>query len=111
MSARLPFYLKHSTVGLAVERGIYFELCYSAAIRGKEPHDKVFGANAVSLERKVLILALCLFHVGIIDATARRNLISNAQSLIRVTRGKNIILSSQAMKAMELRGPYDIVNL
>ncbi|KAF9304161.1 hypothetical protein BGZ74_002248 [Mortierella antarctica] len=77
MSARLPFYLKHSTVGLAVERGIYFELCYSAAIR---------------------------------DATARRNLISNAQSLIRVTRGKNIILSSQAMKAMELRGPYDIVN-
>ncbi|KAF9337352.1 hypothetical protein BG006_005159 [Podila minutissima] len=78
MAARLPFYLKHSTVGLAVERGIYFELCYSAAIR---------------------------------DATARRNLISNAQSLIRVTRGKNIILSSQAMKAMELRGPYDIVNL
>ncbi|KAG0005137.1 hypothetical protein BGZ65_011883 [Modicella reniformis] len=34
MSARLPFYLKHSTVGLAVERGVYFELCYSAAIRG-----------------------------------------------------------------------------
>ncbi|KAF9899879.1 hypothetical protein BX616_002797, partial [Lobosporangium transversale] len=33
MSARLPFYLKHSTVGLAIERGIYFELCYSAAIR------------------------------------------------------------------------------
>ncbi|KAF9121045.1 hypothetical protein BGW39_010899 [Mortierella sp. 14UC] len=77
MSARLPFYLKHSTVGLAVERGIYFELCYGAAIR---------------------------------DATARRNLISNAQSLIRVTRGKNIIISSQAMRAMELRGPYDIVN-
>ncbi|KAF9405472.1 hypothetical protein BGZ94_003526 [Podila epigama] len=77
MSARLPFYMKHSTVGLAVERGIYFEVCYGAAIR---------------------------------DATARRNLISNAQSLIRVTRGKNIILSSQAMRAMELRGPYDIVN-
>ncbi|KAG0043761.1 hypothetical protein BGZ83_011059 [Gryganskiella cystojenkinii] len=77
MSARLPFYLKHSTVGLAMERGIYFELCYGAAIR---------------------------------DATARRNLISNAQSLIRVTRGKNIILTSQAMRAMELRGPYDIVN-
>ncbi|KAF9191022.1 hypothetical protein BGZ51_007855 [Haplosporangium sp. Z 767] len=77
MSARLPFYLKHSTVGLAVERGIYFELCYSAAIR---------------------------------DANARRNLISNAHSLIRVTRGRNIILSSQAAKAMELRGPYDIVN-
>lgn len=77
MSARLPFNLKHSTVGLAVERGIYFELCYGAAIR---------------------------------DANARRNLISNAHSLIRVTRGKNIIISSQAIRAMELRGPYDIVN-
>ncbi|KAK3818386.1 MAG: ribonuclease P protein subunit p30-like protein [Benniella sp.] len=77
MSARLPFNLKFSTVGSAVERGIYFELCYSGAIR---------------------------------DTSARRNLISNAQDLIRVTRGKNIILTSQAMRAMELRGPYDIVN-
>ncbi|GJJ74653.1 ribonuclease P/MRP protein subunit RPP1 [Entomortierella parvispora] len=77
LSARLPFNLKLPTVGLAVERGIYFELCYGAAIR---------------------------------DATARRNLISNAASLIRATRGKNIILTSQAMRAMELRGPYDIVN-
>ncbi|KAF9969007.1 hypothetical protein BGZ73_008846, partial [Actinomortierella ambigua] len=77
MSTRLPFYLKHSTVGMAIERGIYFELGYSAAIR---------------------------------DASARRNLISNAQSLIRVTRGKNIILTSQAMRAIELRGPYDIIN-
>jgi len=35
LSARLPFNLKLPTVGLAVDRGIYFELCYGAAIRGK----------------------------------------------------------------------------
>ncbi|KAG9304642.1 hypothetical protein G9A89_020206 [Geosiphon pyriformis] len=78
MGTRLPFFLKHSTVGSAIDRGIYFEICYASAIR---------------------------------DSTSRRQLISNAQNLFRVTRGKNIIISGGAQKAMELRGPYDIVNL
>ncbi|KAF9581924.1 Ribonuclease P protein subunit p30 [Lunasporangiospora selenospora] len=77
MSSKIPFYLKHTTVGQAVERGIFFEICYSAALK---------------------------------DASARRNLIMNAKSLIRVTRGRNLIITSQARKAMELRGPYDMVN-
>jgi RNase P/RNase MRP subunit p30 len=47
----------------------------------------------------------------LLDAASRRQLISNAQNLVRVTRGKNIIITSEAQKAMELRGPYDIVNL
>lgn len=34
LSGRLPFYLKHSTVGTAIQRGIYFEICYTPAIRG-----------------------------------------------------------------------------
>lgn len=46
-----------------------------------------------------------------VDSASRRQLISNAQSLVRVTRGKNIIITSEAQRAMELRGPYDIVNL
>jgi len=32
-------------------------------------------------------------------------------TLVRITKGKNIILSSDAQKVMELRGPYDVVNL
>jgi ribonuclease P/MRP protein subunit RPP1 len=32
-------------------------------------------------------------------------------NLIRVTRGRNLILSSQAQKFMELRGPFDAANL
>ncbi|RHZ65096.1 hypothetical protein Glove_319g29 [Diversispora epigaea] len=78
MGSRLPFYIKHSTVGLAIERGVFFEICYAPAIR---------------------------------DASSRRQLISNAQNLVRVTRGKNIIITSEAQRAMELRGPYDIMNL
>eukprot|EP00128_Syssomonas_multiformis_P005739 Colp12_sorted_trinity150504_noHs@30801 len=45
------------------------------------------------------------------DATARRNIISNAQGLVRITKGKNLFISSQAERALEVRGPYDISNL
>ncbi|CAG8744988.1 6969_t:CDS:2, partial [Gigaspora rosea] len=89
MGSRLTFYLKHSIVGLAIERGIFFEISYAPAIRG-------------------------MFHYYIIlleYSTSRRHLISNAQNLVRVSRGKNIIITSEAQRAMELRGPYDIVNL
>jgi ribonuclease P/MRP protein subunit RPP1 len=78
MTGRLPFNLKHTTVGLAVTRGIHFEITYSASLR---------------------------------DANARRYLLSNAANLVRVTRGKNVIVSSQAQRALEVRGPYDVANL
>lgn len=42
---------------------------------------------------------------------ARRNLIGNAMSLIRATRGRGIIVSSEAHKALSLRAPWDVVNL
>ena len=45
------------------------------------------------------------------DATSRRNFIANATSLIRMCKGRNIIMSSQAMDALGLRGPYDVAAL
>ena len=42
---------------------------------------------------------------------ARRNLFSGAREILRVTNGKGVILSSQAMDAMGLRAPYDVMNL
>ena len=45
------------------------------------------------------------------DNQARRNLISNATQLIRATRGRGLLLSSEAKKALSLRGPWDVVNL
>ena len=45
------------------------------------------------------------------DETSRRLLFSNATALARATRGRNIIISSGARTAFELRGPYDVINL
>ncbi|KAM4715797.1 ribonuclease P protein subunit p30 isoform 2-T2 [Anableps anableps] len=45
------------------------------------------------------------------DTTMRRYTIANAVCLMESCKGKNIILSSAAEKALELRGPYDIINL
>jgi ribonuclease P/MRP protein subunit RPP1 len=42
---------------------------------------------------------------------ARRNLIGNATSLIRATRGRGIIVSSEARRALGLRAPWDLINL
>lgn len=42
---------------------------------------------------------------------ARRNLIGNATSLIRATRGRGIIVSSEARRALGLRAPWDVINL
>jgi ribonuclease P/MRP protein subunit RPP1 len=42
---------------------------------------------------------------------ARRNLISGATALIRATRGRGIIISSEARSALGLRGPWDVINL
>ncbi|XP_061562201.1 ribonuclease P protein subunit p30 isoform X2 [Phycodurus eques] len=45
------------------------------------------------------------------DATMRRYTIANAVSLMQACKGKNVLLSSAAAKPLELRGPYDIINL
>ena len=45
------------------------------------------------------------------DAMARRNLISNATSLIRATRSRGLIMSSEASRALACRGPWDVINL
>lgn len=42
---------------------------------------------------------------------ARRNLIGNAMSLIRATRGRGIIISSEAKRALAIRAPMDVINL
>jgi len=45
------------------------------------------------------------------DATAKRNLISNATQLIRVSRGRGLIISSEAKSALGVRAPSDVINL
>ena len=78
LTSRLPFQLKFPTVNAAIQRGLYFEVCYGSCLR---------------------------------DSSQRRNVISNALNLLRVTRGKNIIVSSGAEHLSELRNAHDVMNL
>ena len=45
------------------------------------------------------------------DSGMRRNLISNATQLIRASRGRGLIISSEAKTAVACRGPWDAINL
>jgi len=45
------------------------------------------------------------------DASSRRYLFSNILAFLRLTKGRNIILSSGATKEMEMRAPWDVINL
>ncbi|KAG8050883.1 hypothetical protein GUJ93_ZPchr0009g1617 [Zizania palustris] len=47
----------------------------------------------------------------ITDATSGRQLMAQAKLLVDWTKGKNLIISSAAHVASEIRGPYDVVNL
>nr|NP_593330.1 putative RNase P and RNase MRP subunit p30 [Schizosaccharomyces pombe]P87120.2 RecName: Full=Probable ribonuclease P protein subunit 3 [Schizosaccharomyces pombe 972h-]CAB08749.2 RNase P and RNase MRP subunit p30 (predicted) [Schizosaccharomyces pombe] len=75
---RLPFYLKHTFMGLAVSRDIGIEISYSSGLR---------------------------------DVSNRRNLITNATSLVRATRGRGIIVTSETRTPLECRAGFDVINL
>ncbi|KAF0933933.1 hypothetical protein E2562_020845 [Oryza meyeriana var. granulata] len=47
----------------------------------------------------------------IADADSRRQVLAQAKLLADWTKGKNLIISSAACTANEIRGPYDVINL
>ncbi|KAK2011382.1 RNase P subunit p30 [Colletotrichum eremochloae] len=49
--------------------------------------------------------------LGAPDARARATFISNLASLVRATKGRGIVVSSEARSALGLRAPNDVVNL
>jgi len=81
LSTRFPFYFKHTMLSSALQRGIKFELCYASGLLNND------------------------------GGASRRNLISNATQLIRATRGRGLVISSQAKRALGCRGPADVVNM
>ena len=81
LSIRHPFFFQIKTLKSALERGIKLEICYGPGISNVD------------------------------NGLSRRNLISNATQLLRATRGKGIIISSEAKRAITCRSPADVVNL
>lgn len=75
-----------------------------------EKHFK-FPMLGAAIARGIKI-ELC-YSQGILssDPQAKRNLISNATQLIRVTRGRGLIFSSEAKSVLGIRAPGDVINL
>ncbi|XXH05966.1 hypothetical protein Hte_012409 [Hypoxylon texense] len=82
LAARLPFYFRPKPCMAAVDRGVRFEICYGRAV----------GPDAA-------------------DALARANFAANVAQLVRATRGRGLVVSSEAAAAMALRAPADVLNL
>lgn len=81
MTQHFDFHFRPKPCMAAVARGVRFEVCYAQALAP--------GA----------------------DPRARANFIGNVTGLVRATRGRGIILSSEAGNALSLRAPADVVNL
>ncbi|KAK2068208.1 hypothetical protein P8C59_002864 [Phyllachora maydis] len=86
LAAQLGYYFAPRTCMAAVAKGIRFEVAYGQAIGGD-------GANGGG------------------SARSRAQFISNVLGLLRATKGRGILVSSEARSALGLRAPADVVNL
>ncbi|KAI0319990.1 RNase P subunit p30-domain-containing protein [Amylostereum chailletii] len=84
---RLPFRMKHTVVRTALRNGAVFEINYAGALGADE------GADAGG------------------GGAAKRNWWAAATEVVRVTKGKGVVLSSGAAAEAELRAPRDVGNL
>jgi ribonuclease P/MRP protein subunit RPP1 len=57
-----------------------------------------------------VVFELC-YAPALREPTVRRQLFANALAVVRAAGGAGVILSSGALRAFELRGPYDVANL
>ncbi|PSR73523.1 hypothetical protein PHLCEN_2v10635 [Hermanssonia centrifuga] len=89
---RLPFNLKHTLVRTALKNGAVFELSYVGALGGEfDPGMSVGGSEG--------------------GAGAKRNWWAAAREVVRVTKGKGIIVSGGVTNSADLRAPRDVGNL
>jgi ribonuclease P/MRP protein subunit RPP1 len=89
-SARPSFFMRRTLVNSAISNGAVFEICYGKALTSGSDDPK---------------------HEASTTLKARRNIISATRELLRVTNGRNVILSSGASDLLGIRGPYDVINL
>lgn len=75
-------------------------------------------SKLVKFSRKLYNLAVdrnihfeIMYAPAIYDQTNRKNIINRSHIYHAVGKSKNIIISSGAINSIQLRGPYDIINL
>ncbi|KAL0935083.1 RNase P subunit p30 [Colletotrichum truncatum] len=86
LTQHFPFHFRPKPLMAAVSRGVRIEVCYAQVLSSPSGQ-------------------------GPTDARARACFISNLASLVRATKGRGIVVSSEAKNALGLRAPADVVNL
>ncbi|PNH05238.1 Ribonuclease P protein subunit p30, partial [Tetrabaena socialis] len=82
---------------------VVLELAQRGAVKLRPPAVKAALRRGIYFE--------IAYAPGLRESTARRNLFCNAQALVRATRGKNILLSSSARSASEVRSPLELLHV
>lgn len=90
---RLPYHLKHTLVRSAIKNGAVFEINYVGALGG-ENDSALVDADAAEN-----------------GPAAKRNWWAAARELVRVTKGKGLLLSGGVVVDGDLRAPRDVANL
>lgn len=90
LAQRLPFFVKHKTVGQALGRGVRFEVCYAGLISGPAGYvsSAALGASA---------------------QLARKTYIGNVLQLIRASRSRGLVFSSGAAEPLHARNHADVI--
>ncbi|KAF4784715.1 RNase P subunit p30 [Colletotrichum scovillei] len=95
LTQHFPFHFRPKPLMAAVARGVKFEVCYAQVLASSSSSSSASGGGIGPPP----------------DARARATFISNFASLVRATKGRGIVVSSEARGALGLRAPNDVVNL
>jgi len=90
---RLPYHIKHTLIRTAIKNGAVFEVNYVGALGGENDSVVVEAGAAEN------------------GSNAKRNWWANTRELVRVTKGKGLIVSGGAVSEADLRAPKDVANL
>ncbi|KAL2882935.1 RNA-binding RNA processing protein rpp1 [Colletotrichum sp. CLE4] len=96
LTQHFPFHFRPKPLMAAVARGVKFEVCYSQILTSSSSSAGSSSGGSIGPPP---------------DARARATFISNFSSLVRATKGRGIVVSSEARGALGLRAPNDVVNL
>ncbi|KAJ3922508.1 PHP domain-like protein [Lentinula edodes] len=91
---RFPFHLKHTLIRTAIKNGAVFEINYVGALGG-ESDSILLDAGAAEAN----------------GGNAKRNWWAAARELVRVTKGKGLIVSGGVVAQADMRAPRDVANL
>jgi ribonuclease P/MRP protein subunit RPP1 len=67
--------------------------------------------NFMTAVNRGIRVEICYSQATMGDAVARRNFISNTLGILRATKGRGLILSSEARGVLGVRAPADLINL